>query len=57
MFGDVDHGAVRIAHEEPPQAPLLVGGRVDDLRSRGDGTLVEENPVEAVAAAEAIEGS
>jgi hypothetical protein len=35
VFGDVDHRAVRIAHEEPAQPPLFVGEWVDDLGSSG----------------------
>ena len=31
MLRDVDHGAVRIAHEETLQPPLLIRQRVDDF--------------------------
>jgi hypothetical protein len=33
----VDDPPARLAHEEPPHAPRLVGQRVDDVQSAGDG--------------------
>ena len=38
---DVDDGPVRVADEEPADAPRLVGERVDDLQAERYGFLVE----------------
>jgi hypothetical protein len=41
VLGDVDHGAVRVADEEPTQSPLLISERINDFGPCRDGTIVD----------------
>jgi hypothetical protein len=41
VLGDAEHGSVWITDEEPSEAPVLVGDRMDDLRPFHERTFVD----------------